>query len=125
MSFRNPILLIGLAAALLPLLIYLLTRDKILTVPFSTLRFFAGTSSKLVKRKRWLETLLLLLRAALCALIVFAFARPFLRSKVGGNNMRAAQAVVLAMDVSQSMSRSGVWKQAVERAQKAISALPS
>src|SRR5258708_40303098 len=112
MSFRNPILLIGLIAAVLPLLIYLLTRDKILTVPFSTLRFFAGTSSKLVKRKRWLETLLLLLPAALCALIVFAFDRPFLRNKAAGNGMRAGQSGVLARDDEQSMARSGLGKPA-------------
>ena len=60
---------IGTLAAVVPLLIFLLTRDTVRKVAFSTLRFFAGTSSTLLKRKRWHEMLLLAMRMALCGLL--------------------------------------------------------
>jgi len=125
MSFRNPSLLIGTAAAILPIIIYFITRDRISVIPFSTLRFFAGTSASLVRRKKWLETLLLALRALLCALIAIAFARPFLQKKPDASGkLRADQAVVVAVDVSQSMARPGAWKHAVDKADEVLAALP-
>ncbi|CAN5369619.1 BatA domain-containing protein [soil metagenome] len=124
-SFRNPSLLIGTAAAILPIIIYFITRDRISVMPFSTLRFFAGTSASLVRRKKWLETLLLALRALLCAMIAIAFARPFLQKKPDASGkLRADQAVVLAIDVSQSMARPGAWKHAVDKADEILDALP-
>jgi hypothetical protein len=122
MSFLNPLLLIGCAAAVLPLLIYLLTRDRVSVVPFSTLRFFAGNSAKLVQRKKWLETLLLILRCGLCALIAVAFARPLLAKKAAGEggSAKVDDAVVLLVDISQSMSRAGAWEQAVAAAEKVL-----
>jgi hypothetical protein len=122
MSFVHPLLLIGCAAAVVPLLIYLLTRDRVSVVPFSTLRFFAGSSAKMVQRKKWLETLLLILRCGLCALIAVAFARPLLSKKPAseGGASKVDNAVVLLVDVSQSMSRGDAWKEAVEKAEKVI-----
>src|SRR5690349_7182743 len=122
MSFLHPLLLIGCAAAIVPVLIYLLTRDRVSVVPFSTLRFFAGHSAKFVQRKRWLETLLLILRAALCALIAVAFARPLLSKKPAseGGGARVDDAVVLLVDISQSMSRGDAWKDAIAKAEKAL-----
>ncbi len=122
-SFHHPLLLVGAVAAVLPLLIYFFTRDRVAIVPFSTLRFFAGNSAKLVRRKRWLETLLLAMRMLLVALIAFAFARPFFQKKAAAGadgKTRLDDAVVLLIDVSQSMSRPGVWKQALDKADAAV-----
>ncbi len=118
--FHHPALLIAIIAAILPVLIYLLTRDRVRVVPFSTLRFFAGDSARLVRRKRWLETLLLAMRALLIAMIVVAFARPFLRESANAGDARELdEAVVLLLDVSQSMSRPGAWDAAVNHARDA------
>ncbi len=122
-SFHHPYLLLAIAAAVLPLLIYFFTRDRVLIVPFSTLRFFAGTSVKLVRRKKWLETLLLALRMLLIVLVAFAFARPFLQKKAAAGadgKTKLDDAVVLLVDISQSMSRPGAWKQAMDKAEAAI-----
>lgn len=124
-SFQHPYLLFAIAAAILPVLIYFLTRDRVAVVPFSTLRFFAGNSTRLVRRKKWLEMLLLALRALLIVLVALAFARPFLQKKPGAGadgKTRLDDAVVLLVDISQSMSRPGVWEQARDKATSAIGA---
>src|SRR5277367_3740287 len=73
MSFVNPYFLFALAGVAVPVLIHLLTRDRIQHAPFSTLRFFARGAKLVVRRKKFRELLLLLLRVALAALLALAF----------------------------------------------------
>jgi hypothetical protein len=101
-EFANPLYLVGLGGAAVPVLIHLLTRDRVRRVQFSTLRFFLKGSKRVLRRKRLRELLLLLLRAAVCALLAVAFARPFFEEDEAGFRARRARAIVI--DTSASMS---------------------
>ena len=81
MNFGSPLFLIGLSAAALPILIHLLTRDRIRRVAFPTLRFFSGASRHVLRRKKFREAILLVLRSLACALLAVAFARPLLSAE--------------------------------------------
>jgi hypothetical protein len=108
MSFLNPLFLIALAGGAVPVLIHLLTRDRIQHVAFSTVRFFAKGAKLVVRRSKFRELLLLLLRVAIAMLLAFIFARPFFKSKNDAGPQTAATARVIVMDVSGSMRRAGL-----------------
>jgi len=127
MRFYHPYFLVGVAAAMLPILIYLLTRQRIQEVAFSTLRFFAGVSASLIRRKRWQEALLLVLRVAVCVLAAVAFARPYLahRDAEQAGTMHVGKATAIVVDVSAGMTLPGAFDQAHKLIDEAISALPT
>ncbi len=52
MSFANPYFLVALAGVAAPVLIHLLTRDRMQRAAFSTLRFFAKGAKTVVRRKK-------------------------------------------------------------------------
>ncbi|MGB2820724.1 MAG: BatA and WFA domain-containing protein, partial [Phycisphaerae bacterium] len=108
MGFLTPTFLVGLTGMLIPVLIHLLTRDRVRRVEFSTLRFFVKTSGRVLRRKRFREMILLLLRAVACGLLAVAFARPLLEDDEpdeGLEVVRARTARVILADVSASMRR--------------------
>jgi hypothetical protein len=109
MSFFTPLFLVGLAGMLLPVLIHLLTRDRIRKVEFSTLRFFVRASGRVLRRKRFREMILLVLRSAVCGLLAVAFARPLLSADAQDDKdikiVHARTARVILADVSASMAR--------------------
>jgi hypothetical protein len=123
MSFVNPYFLFALAAAAVPVLIHLLTRDRIQRATFSTLRFFAKGAKMVVRRKKFQELLLLILRAALAALLAFAFARPFFGAKTPDARHEFSAARVVVLDVSGSMRRPGLADAAKQQADDALSSL--
>lgn len=127
MGFSNPYFLIGVVAAAVPLLIFLFTRDTVRKVAFSTLRFFAGASHTLLRRKRWQEMLLLATRMLICSLLAVAFARPLLKSHEAGEDgaTEAAHAVAVVIDVSASMGQPGAFEAARKIAGKTLDELPS
>ncbi|MBE3069865.1 MAG: BatA domain-containing protein [Planctomycetes bacterium] len=109
--FLNPWFLAGLAAVAVPVLIHLLTRDRVRQVSFSTLRFFAKVSRKVLRRKRFREMVLLAMRVAVFALLALAFARPLLHGRAAdavGPGAPAEVARVVLVDVSASMARPGM-----------------
>jgi hypothetical protein len=108
MSFANPYFLIALAAASAPIIIHLLTRDRVQHVAFSTLRFFAKGAKLVVRRKKFQELILLLMRVALLALLAIVFARPFFGTKVVDTRHEFGTARVIVLDVSGSMQRPGL-----------------
>lgn len=107
MSFANPYFLLALAGVAVPVLIHLLTRDRVQHVAFSTLRFFAKGAKLVVRRKKFQELLLILMRVAMVALLAFIFARPFFKSKAG-DSATVSTARVIIMDTSGSMRRAGL-----------------
>ena len=107
MRFLNPYLLGGLGAVLVPILIHLLTRDRLRKVAFSTLRFFARNSGRVLRRKRFQEAMLLMLRVLIVAAVALAFARPLLEAPQSDSAASAARrARVIVADVSGSVSQS-------------------
>ncbi len=106
MRFGQPLFLLALAGAALPVLIHLLTRDRVRQVSFSTLRFFAEASQRVLRRKKFRERLLLATRMAMLALLALAFARPMFGKAPAlepGQSVRHARVVLL--DTSASMRR--------------------
>lgn len=105
MTFLNSAFLFLLSAVSIPLIIHFLSKRRIKTIEFSSLKFLEQMQKS---RMRWLkikELLLLLLRMLIVALIVLAFARPTLRGFAGSS--RASSSVAIVLDRSASMDAEG------------------
>jgi hypothetical protein len=101
MTFLNNAFLFLLSAISIPLIIHFLSKRRIKTIDFSSLKFLEQMQKS---RMRWLkikELVLLILRMMIIAFIVLAFARPTLRGFAGSS--RAASSVVIILDRSASM----------------------
>ena len=102
MGFLAPWALAGILAVGLPVWLHLLRKHKTTPLPFASLMFFERRTQSSIKHRRLQYLLLLALRAAVIALLAFAFARPFLQSRLaalaGGPKL-----TVLAIDNSFSM----------------------
>ena len=103
MVFLTPLFLIGLLAALIPVAIHLIRREKPPKVMFSTIRFLKKTSKKLVLFQHLQQIALLLLRAAVIVLLVLAFARPLFNQSVARLIDADPQSAVILLDLSMSM----------------------
>jgi len=124
MSFLTPFFLAGLAALAIPVLIHLIQRERKRVIAFPSLMFVRRIPYQSVRRRRIRHWLLLMLRAAAMALIVAAFARPFLRqgaaaAAVGG----AARDIVILLDQSASMGYGDHWDRARDAARAVVRGL--
>lgn len=107
MTFLNPVLLGAAALISIPLLIHLLRRQKLPVIKWAAMEFLRQSQSKLRRRVRIEELLLLLLRMTIIALVVLALARPVLRSislPIISQNSRVYAVIVI--DNSYSMGQS-------------------
>jgi len=105
MTFLNPIVLVGLAAAAIPILIHLLNLRKLRTIEFSSLAFLKDLQRSSIRRLKLRQLLLMILRTLLVLAIVLAFARPTLRgSMMGMAPGQATSAMVILLDDSPSMT---------------------
>ncbi len=100
MSFLYPWLLVGLAAAAVPLLLHLVQQREPPTVVFPAVRYLQDATRQHERRLRLRHWLLLLLRTLLIASLVFAAAGPTLPR--GGAATHAPTALVLILDNSAS-----------------------
>ena len=103
MVFLTPLFLIGLLAAIIPVAIHLIRREKPPKVMFSTIRFLKKTSKKLVLFQHLQQIALLLLRAAVIVLLVLAFARPLVNQSVARLLDADPQSAMILLDLSMSM----------------------
>ncbi len=103
MVFLTPLFLLGLLAALIPIAIHLIRKEKPPKVMFSTIRFLKKTSKKLILFQHIQQWLLLLLRSAVIALLVFAFARPLFDQTVARLLDADPMSAVILLDISMSM----------------------
>ena len=105
MEFLNPLYLIGIASAAIPLIIHLSRSRRTKKLRFSTTRFLTDQFLQSYRMSRLKELLLLAARMALCALFAMALAQPFVRPSQGGllvsQNRRT---VALVIDNSASMA---------------------
>ncbi len=105
MTFLNPFVLFGLAAASIPVLLHLLNLRKLRTVEFSSVRFLKELQKTSMRRLRIRQILLLVLRTLLIAALVLAFARPTLNFRFGGfASPGASSTMVIVVDDSPSMN---------------------
>lgn len=129
MQFFNPWMLLGLAAAAIPILLHLLHLRKLRTIEFSTLRFLQQLQRTQVRRLKLQQWLLLLLRTAVVVFAVLAFARPVIPtpSLVLGSQVRSS--IVIILDNSPSMDvrdeRGNRFRWAIRQAEQILNALKS
>jgi Mg-chelatase subunit ChlD len=124
MGFLVPALLAGLAALGIPLLLHLRQRDRQRPMPFPSLMFLRRVPIRTDRRRRITDLPLLLLRALAVALLVLAFARPYLRSALPGEGATAGL-TVLVVDRSQSMAHLEVQSAVRDSLEAILSARPA
>jgi len=120
LSFLNPAILYGLAAASLPLLIHLFSRSKSKVVPFSNLGFLKRLQREKIRHLRIRQLLLILIRTAVILCLVLAFARPTLRSSAVSADAQTSAAIIL--DNSYSMEAIDGGQRLFEKARSTASA---
>ena len=126
MSFLTPLFLLALGALAVPILIHLTQKERKSVVEFPSLMFLRKIPYESVQRRRIRDALLLMLRLAALALIVAAFARPFLRGSELAAASGGARDIVLLLDRSYSMGYGDTWSRAQRAAAQAIeSATPA
>lgn len=127
LSFLVPAFLAGLAALAVPVAIHLTRRQTRRPQEFPSLMFLARIPHESTSRRRIHRWPLLLLRCAALALLVFAFARPFVETSaagplaIGGSDRE----VVILLDRSYSMGYGGLWANAVQAAREVLDGLGS
>lgn len=118
MNFLAPLFLLGALAVGLPVVFHLIRRTTRERTVFSSLMFLLPTPPRLTRRSRLEHLLLLALRCLVLCLLAFGFARPFLQRAVTPDPPSAtARRLVLLVDTSASMRRSGLWSEARSRAE--------
>ena len=122
MGFLVPLFFAGLAALAVPVLIHLIQREKNTIVAFPSLMFVRRVPYKSVRRRKIRHWLLLALRLLALALIVAAFARPFVRGSAAAITGGAREVVVL-VDRSYSMGYGTRWARAQAAAQGVVDGL--
>ncbi len=124
MSFLTPLFLVGLAGLAIPVLIHLIQKERKNVVQFPSLMFLRRIPYQSVQRRRIRHWLLLLMRLAALALVVLAFARPFIRrTDAATAGATGAREVVILVDRSYSMGYGDRWQRAVNAARDAVSGL--
>jgi hypothetical protein len=99
-GFLHPWVLVGLAAAAIPVLLHLLARREPPTVLFPAVRYLVSTTREHQRRLKLQNLLLLLLRTLLIVLLVLAAAAPTV--PLSGVPGHAPSALVLIVDNSPS-----------------------
>ncbi|MBH23887.1 MAG: hypothetical protein CMH57_05405 [Myxococcales bacterium] len=126
MNFLNPLFLIGLLAAALPIVIHLINRRRAVRRKFPAIEFLLRSQKRLARRLKVRQLVLLALRVAALLLIPLAMARPYLISDSGTTEAdRMPTAIVFVVDDSASMGYNGraVWDRAVSAVDDIISEL--
>ncbi|MCE2825682.1 MAG: BatA and WFA domain-containing protein [Verrucomicrobium sp.] len=125
--FTQAFLLSALAGLGIPVLLHLLLRQRNPRKRFSTLRFFEVQDTRSSARRRLRNLWLLLLRLVVFALIVLAFARPYLPDGWNGTPRRPRRDVVILLDRSLSLrAREGAtprWTSALAAANRILDGL--
>jgi hypothetical protein len=112
MAFLNPIFLIGVIAAGVPILVHLVRRTRARREPFPSLMFLRKIEQKTIRRRTLRNLLLLALRCLALLLLALAFARPYFpsfRASAGGD---AGSSSVILIDASYSMRYANVMERA-------------
>ncbi len=105
MIFLNPTILFGLLASSIPVIIHFLNLRKIRKVEFSTLVLLKELQKSKIKRIKFKQWLLLLLRVLIILFLVSSFARPTLESvTITGAGSVVKTTAVFILDDSYSMS---------------------
>ena len=118
MDFLSPFFWLGAAAVAAPILLHLVQKEKQRRIPFPSLMLMPVVRIKQMRRRKLTHLFLLLLRCLGILLLVTAFARPVVSGAwFGSFRTSAARSVIVLLDNSMSMARSGVWERALAAAE--------
>ncbi len=120
MSFLYPLFLAGITAISLPIILHMIRRHTRKRVTFSSLMFLRTTVPRFKNRSRLENLPLLILRCMILFLLAFAFSRPFFTRPVEGNQIPFGKRIVLLIDTSASMQRTGMWTQLVNETRSVL-----
>lgn len=122
MSFLIPQVLWALPAVALPLIIHLISQANTRSVEFSTLHFLQKMEHESIRRLRWHQWLVIIVRTLLLLFLILLLARPVVKGYFRGwVGAEASTISVVLLDDSFSMSgqvplsgagaaRSGTWR---------------
>src|SRR3954468_21086708 len=103
--FLNVLMLTGLGAAVVPLVLHLLSRARYRTVEWGAMLFLQGSDARQRQSRRFNQLLLVVVRTAMVALLALALARPVVsRSWVGGAAQPGKLTAAIVLDCSASMA---------------------
>jgi hypothetical protein len=113
MSFLTPLFLLGGLAVTAPIVFHLIRRSVRERATFSSLMFLQPTPPKTTRRRK-LEHLWLLILRCLCLLaLALGFARPFFARDIAPPDAAGKRRqLVILIDTSASMRRTGLWNKA-------------
>ena len=121
MNFLTPLFLIGGLAIAGPIIFHLIKRTTRERTLFSSLMFLLPTPPRLSKRSRLEHLLLLLLRCLALGLLALGFSRPFFKqAPLDDPTAVQPKRIVVLVDVSASMRRTGLWAAARERVEATL-----
>ena len=120
MSFLNPAILLGLFAAAIPIIFHFLNLRKVKRIEFSSIKFLKELQQTKIKRLKFKQWLLLLLRVLIIVSIVMAFARPTIQNKIITAESSVKKNVIFILDNSLSMSALEEKGSLINQAKKAI-----
>src|SRR5262252_2021568 len=126
MSFLNPYLLFGSLTLAVPVLIHLVRREKSEIIPFSSLMFLLKVPKRSIRQQKIKNLLLMALRLLILALLVGAFARPYMTQPAKPPaNADSNRGTVLMLDTSYSMRYGNNFDKLKAEAKKRIGSLRS
>ena len=96
-TFINSYILYFLAAAIIPLVIYLFNRQRSKKIYFSSIRFLKLLEQKRLKNIKIYQVLLLIVRTCILLLLILSFSRPTYKGKVNiiGSNTRTTSVIII------------------------------
>jgi hypothetical protein len=103
MTFLNPLVLLGLIAAAIPVILHLLNLRKLKTVDFSTLRFIKELQKTSIRNLKTQQIILLILRTLIVICCVLAFSRPTIKSSLPVIGSHAKTSIIVILDNTLSM----------------------
>jgi len=120
-----PLFLLGALAIGLPFWLHRLKTQSSVRQPFSSAMLLESSEQQVHLQKKLKYFVLLALRVALLALLVLAFAKPVFYRSPGVLAGEVSGTHLILVDTSVSMSRAGVFSQAIGAARRAIDAVPN
>jgi von Willebrand factor type A domain/Aerotolerance regulator N-terminal len=124
MAFLNPIFLLGVMAAGLPVLVHLVRRTRAVKIQYPSLMFLRRIEQKTIRKRRLRNLLLLALRCAALLLLALAFARPYFTGPSPVSAASDRPTSVILVDGSYSMRYGDVFDRAKQAARDAINNSP-
>src|SRR5947209_193887 len=102
--FVNAIMLVGLAAAVIPLVLHLFSRARRRDVDWGAMMFLQGSGTHQRRSSKLTQYLLLAVRMGIVALLAMALARPIIQGQMAKASPGGRVTAALLLDCSASMA---------------------